>query len=102
MKLAIKSLVVAAAVTLSASVAFNATANTQKLDQLLQQIQQQRTVEGRINQERERAFLADRADKQALLNTAKRQLAEEEARGKRLQQQYAQNDIAIAQKQQEL
>jgi hypothetical protein len=44
MKMAIKSLVVAAAVTLSASVAFNATANTQKLDQLLQQIQQQKQV----------------------------------------------------------
>lgn len=102
MKLAIKNLVVAAAVTFSAAVAFNATANPQKLDELLQQIQQQRTVEGRVNQERERAFLADRADKQALLNTAKRQLAEEEARGKRLQQQYAQNDIDIAQKQQEL
>jgi biopolymer transport protein ExbB len=102
MKMAIKSLVVAAAVTLSSAVAFNATANTDKLDQVLQQIQQQRTVEGRVNQERERAFLAERADKQALLNTAKRQLADEEARGKRLQQEYAQNDIAIAQKQQEL
>ncbi len=102
MKLAIKNLIVAAAVTLSASVAFNATANTQELDRLLQQIQQQRTIEGRVNQERERAFLADRADKQALLNTAKRQLSDEEARGKRLQQQYAQNDISIAQKQQEL
>lgn len=102
MKLAIKNLIVAAAVTFSASVAFNATANTQELDKLLQQIQQQRTIEGRVNQERERAFLAERADKQALLNTAKRQLADEEARGRRLQQQYAQNDILIAQKQQEL
>ena len=102
MKMAIKSLVVAAAVTLSASVAFNAVANTEKLDQLLQQIQQQRTVEGRVNQERERAFLAERADKQALLNAAKKALADQEARGKRLQQEYAQNDILIAQKQQEL
>lgn len=102
MKLAIKNLIVAAAVTFSASVAFNATANTQKLDELLQQIQQQRTVEGRVNQERERAFLADRADKQALLNAAKKALADQEARGKSLQQQYAQNDIDIAQKQQEL
>lgn len=102
MKMAIKSLVVAAAVTLSASVAFNAVANTEKLDQLLQQIQKERTVEGRVNQERERAFLADRADKQALLNAAKKAHADEEARGKRLQAQYAENDTLIAQKQQEL
>ncbi|WP_333607874.1 MotA/TolQ/ExbB proton channel family protein [Arsukibacterium sp.] len=102
MRQAIKTFVVAAAVTLSASVAFNAVANTAKLDQLLEQIKRERVVEGRVNQERERAFLAERADKQALLNTAKRQLTEEEARGRRLQQQYAQNDITIAQKQQEL
>jgi biopolymer transport protein ExbB len=36
MRKAIKTLVVAAAVTLSASVAFNAAANTEQLDQLLE------------------------------------------------------------------
>ena len=65
MRKAIKTLVVAAAVTLSASVAFNAAANTAQLDQLLEQIKKERAVEGRMNQERERAFLAERADKQA-------------------------------------
>ncbi|SNY51699.1 outer membrane transport energization protein ExbB [Arsukibacterium tuosuense] len=102
MRKAIKTLVVAAAVTLSASVAFNAAANTAQLDQLLEQIKKERAVEGRMNQERERAFLAERADKQALLNTAKRQFAEEEARGDRLAKQYSENDILIAQKIQEL
>ena len=102
MKQVFKSMLIAAAVTLSAGVAFNAAANTEKLDQLLQQLKKERTVEGRVNQERERAFLAERADKQALLNTAKKQFADEEARGKRLQKQYADNDILIGQKQQEL
>lgn len=102
MKQAFKSMLIAAAVTLSAGVAFNATANTDKLDQLLEQLKKERTIEGRANQERERAFLAERADKQALLNTAKRQFTDEENRGKRLQKEYADNDILIGQKQQEL
>lgn len=102
MKQVFKSMLIAAAVTLSAGVAFNAAANTEKLDQLLQQLKKERTVEGRANQEREREFLAERADKQALLNTAKRQFTEEENRGKRLQKEYADNDILIGQKQQEL
>ena len=102
MKQVFKSMLIAAAVTLSAGVAFNAAANTEKLDQLLEQLKKERTVEGRVNQERERAFLAERADKQALLNTAKKQFADEENRGKRLQKEYADNDILIGQKQQEL
>lgn len=102
MRKAIKTLVVAAAVTLSAAVAFNAAANTAQLDQLLEQIKKERAVEGRMNQERERAFLAERSDKQSLLNTAKKQFADEEARGKRLAKQYSDNDILIAQKIQEL
>ncbi len=102
MKQTFKSMLIAAAVTLSAGVAFNASANTEKLDQLLEQLKKERTIEGRVNQERERAFLAERADKQALLNTAKKQFTDEENRGKRLQKEYADNDILIGQKQQEL
>jgi len=95
-------MLIAAAVTLSAGVAFNAAANTEKLDQLLEQLKKERTVEGRANQERERAFLSERSDKQSLLNTAKKQYSDEENRGKRLQKEYADNDILIGQKQQEL
>ncbi|MDP5144159.1 MotA/TolQ/ExbB proton channel family protein [Rheinheimera baltica] len=102
MKQAFKSMLIAAAVTLSAGVAFNAAANTEKLDQLLEQLKKERTVEGRANQERERAFLSERSDKQSLLNTAKKQYSDEENRGKRLQKEYADNDILIGQKQQEL
>ena len=102
MKKTFKTMLIAAAVTLSAGVAFNAAANTDKLDQLLEQMKKERTIEGRANQERERAFLAERADKQALLNTAKKQFTDEENRGKRLQKEYADNDILIGQKQTEL
>lgn len=102
MSMKFKSFVVAAAVTLSASMTFSTVADTAKLDQLLEQVKKQRVIEGRVNQERERAFLADRADKQALLNAAKKAFSDEEARGKRLQKQYADNDILIAQKQAEL
>ena len=92
----------AAALTLSAGIAFNATADTAKLDQLLQQIKKERTVEGRVNQEREREFLSERSDKQSLLNTAKKQQAAEETRGTNLQKKFQENDQLIAQKQQEL
>lgn len=102
MNKAMKTMLAAAALTLSAGVAFNATADTAKLDQLLQQVKKERTIEGRVNQEREREFLSDRADKQALLNTAKKQLAAEETRGKNLQKSFQENDQLIAQKQQEL
>ncbi|MEH8020536.1 MotA/TolQ/ExbB proton channel family protein [Rheinheimera metallidurans] len=102
MKLVFKSMLIAAAVTLSAGIAFNATADTGKLDQLLEQLKKERTVEGRVNQDREKAFLADRAAQQSLLNTAKKQFSDEEGRGKRLQKEYADNDILIGQKQQEL
>jgi biopolymer transport protein ExbB len=55
-----------------------------------------------MNQQREREFLAERSDKQAMLNTAKKEFADEEARGKRLAKAYSDNDILIAQKIQEL
>lgn len=102
MNKAIKTMLAAAALTLSAGIAFNATADTAKLDQLLQQVKKERTIEGRVNQERERAFLANRAEQQNALNDAKKQLANEETRGKNLQKKFQENDQLIAQKQQEL
>ena len=97
-----KSIIVAAAVTATASMAFNVSASTAKLDEILQQVQRERQLEGRINQQREQAFINARADQQRILNEAKRTLAAEEARGERLQKEYADNDILIAQKEQEL
>ena len=92
MKKVFKGLVVAAVVTMSAGVCLTAAADTAKLDQLLEQVKKSRTTEGKINQQREQEFLSDRADKQALLNRAKAEFAAEEARGKSLTQQFADNE----------
>lgn len=102
MKKVFKGLVIAATVTLSAGVCLNAAADTAKLDQLLEQVKQSRTAEGRINQQREKEFLADRADKQALLNRAKAEFASEESRGRSLTQQFADNEGKLGAKEAEL
>lgn len=102
MRTLFKSLIVAVAVTATASMAFDASANTNRLDQILEQVKRERQLEGRVNQEREQAFINARQDQQRLLTEARRALANQEARGERLQKEYADNDILIAQKEQEL
>ena len=93
MKKVFKGLVIAAAMTMSAGVCLTAAADTAKLDQLLEQVKKDRLSEGKIDQAREQEFLSDRADKQALLNKAKAAFAAEEARGKSLTQQFADNSF---------
>ncbi|MCH8501473.1 MAG: MotA/TolQ/ExbB proton channel family protein [Aliidiomarina sp.] len=104
MKQVVKNLMVAAAgLTLAASAAFGASAQeARSLDQLLQQVQQQRAAMQRIDEAREREFMSDRADKQALLRQAQQQLRNEQQRSTRLQEEYAQNEINIANKETEL
>ena len=104
MKQVVKNLMVAAAgLTLAASAAFGASAQEARtLDQLLQQVQQQRAAMQRIDEAREREFMSDRADKQALLRQAQQQLRNEQQRSTRLQEEYAQNEINIANKETEL
>ncbi|MCT6699061.1 MotA/TolQ/ExbB proton channel family protein [Rheinheimera sp. 4Y26] len=102
MKKVFKGLVIAAAMTMSAGVCLTAAADTAKLDQLLEQVKKDRLSEGKIDQAREQEFLSDRADKQALLNKAKAAFAAEEARGKSLTQQFADNEGKLAAKEQEL
>ena len=102
MKKLFKGFAVAAALTVSAGAALNAHANTEALDKILEQVKQNRISEGKINKQREQEFLNDRADKQALLNKAKRELAAEKARGERLNEQFKQNEITLAEKEVEL
>jgi biopolymer transport protein ExbB len=102
MKKLFKGLAVAAVLSVSAGAALNAHANTEALDKILEQVKQDRISSGKINKEREQEFLSTRADKQALLNKAKRELAAEEARGDRLKKQYAQNEATLASKEAEL
>lgn len=99
----VKSLLVAAAFSLSAgaSVAY-AQEEAKSLDQLLEMVKQNRAASQRINAEREAEFTSARADKQALLTNANRQLANEKSRGERLQREFAENEVSLANKEEEL
>ncbi|WP_404408190.1 MotA/TolQ/ExbB proton channel family protein [Pseudidiomarina marina] len=99
----VKSLLVAAAFSLSAGASSAyAQDEAKSLDQLLELVKENRAASQRINAQREAEFTSERADKQALLNDAKRQLANEKSRGERLQAEFAENEISLANKEQEL
>lgn len=104
MKQVVKHLITAAAgLSMAAGVAFTASAQeATSLDDLLRIVQENRVSTQRIDQERERRFTADRANQQQLLQQAQQQLNEEEERGQRLQQEFAQNEIDLANKETEL
>jgi len=100
MKKFIKSFAIIATLGLSVG-AMNVQADA-KLDELLQQVKKDRISEGKINKQREDEFKSARADKQALLNKAKRELKAEKERGDRLAKQFAQNEITLGEKAVEL
>lgn len=92
-----------AGLTLVAGAAFSASAQEAKtLEQLLEQVQQSRQASQRIDQQRESAFRQERADKQALLREAQKQLENEHRRSERLQQEYSDNESTLAAKEVEL
>ncbi|GAB3022434.1 MotA/TolQ/ExbB proton channel family protein [Bowmanella dokdonensis] len=72
------------------------------LDQLLEQVKKNRVSEARINAQREAEFNSARADKQALLRKAQADLKAEQDRGDRLAKQYSDNEVRLAEKEQEL
>nr|WP_259368485.1 MULTISPECIES: MotA/TolQ/ExbB proton channel family protein [unclassified Colwellia] len=84
----------------SMTVATSAVAND--LDDLLKQVKNDRISEGKLDKAREAEFTSARADKQALLNKAKKELANQNTRNDRLTKEYAANDITIAQRSIEL
>jgi len=96
MKKAINFLLLAASITVAASASAN------QLDDLLKQVKNDRISEAKIDKKREAEFTSARADKQALLNKAKKELANQQARNKRLTKEYADNEITLAQKAVEL
>jgi biopolymer transport protein ExbB len=100
MKTTIKTLVATASIALVAGFA-NAQAPT-TLDDLLNQVKNDRVSEKRLNEAREREFLDERADKQALLRKAQANLKAEEDRGDRLTAQFATNEQTIVDKDIEL
>ena len=98
MKKAINFLLLAASMT--AGIATSANAN--ELDDLLKQVKADRISVAKLDKKREAEFTAARADKQALLNKAKKELANQQARNKRLTKEYAANEITLSQKAVEL
>jgi len=87
---------------LTASLTLAASASANQLDDLLKQVKSDRISEAKLDRKREAEFISARADKQALLNTAKKELEAQNVRNKRLTQEYADNEIALAQKEVEL
>ena len=81
---------------------FVATTQANQLDDLLKQVKADRISEAKLDKKREAEFLSARADKQSLLNKAKKELADQNARNKRLTKEYAANEITLSQKAVEL
>ncbi|MFB0980891.1 MAG: MotA/TolQ/ExbB proton channel family protein [Alteromonadaceae bacterium] len=96
MKNIIKFVMLAASMTVATSAVAN------DLDDLLKQVKNDRISEGKLDKKREAEFKSARADKQALLNKAKKELANQNTRNDRLTKEYAANDITIAQRSVEL
>ena len=98
MKTVFKSILAAATVALMASSAQAANS----LEDLLNEVKKNRVSEARINKQREAEFQSARADKQALLRKAQADLKSETSRGDRLQKQFADNEVRLAEKEVEL
>ena len=96
MKNIIKFVMLAASMTVATSAVAN------DLDDLLKQVKNDRISEGKLDKKREAEFKSARADKQALLGKAKKELANQNTRNARLTKEYATNDITIAQRAVEL
>ncbi|MBL0712021.1 MAG: MotA/TolQ/ExbB proton channel family protein, partial [Colwellia sp.] len=79
-----------------------ATTQANQLDDLLTEVKADRISDAKRDKKREAEFLSARSDKKALLNKAKRELANQNARNKRLTKEYAANEITLAQKEVEL
>ena len=100
MKPVFKSLLAAATVAVAATGAQAQEAKS--LKDLLDQVQQNRVSEARLDKQREAEFQSARADKQALLRKAQSDLKAEQARGDRLQKQFSDNEVTLNEKAAEL
>ncbi|MDO8844703.1 MAG: MotA/TolQ/ExbB proton channel family protein [Methylicorpusculum sp.] len=72
------------------------------LDQLLNEVKRNQGIEGKINQEREARFLAEKAKQQSLLAGARADLSAQERLSAQLKQQLEANEQALNQLQTEL
>lgn len=69
------------------------------LAELLELVKDGKVVNGRVNDQREREFLADKNRQQEAVRNAERQQRDEEARSERLEAQFEKNEQDIAAKQ---
>lgn len=99
-----KALVVIAALTysLTAFAAEQEEIPAKSLPELLELVRDGRIANTRINEEREREFLADKANQQQEVRNAERMQLEEEAEAERLEKIFLENEEEIAEKQESL
>ncbi|MCM2679823.1 MotA/TolQ/ExbB proton channel family protein [Echinimonas agarilytica] len=103
MKQLTKSIMFAAALTVSAGAAMPVMAdNAQTLDQLLQQVKKDRISEKKVNKKREAEFLSDRSKMQSRLNKSESDLAASVQRGEDLKAAFSANEQTIVDKETEL
>ena len=73
--------------------------HAQSLAELLQLVKDGKVVNQRVNEQREREFIADKNRQQQAVRDARREQANEEARSERLEAQFEKNEQDIAAKQ---
>jgi biopolymer transport protein ExbB len=102
MKFVKNCLMVAAAGLLSSSFAMAQTEKAQSLDQLLDMVKKSQVSESAEYKQREAEFARDKANQSNLLAQAKNTRANEEARSSALEKQYAEQQVAVKAKRDQL
>jgi len=92
-------LAAAFAVSMAGSVQAEEEIQAKSLAELLQLVKDGKVVNQRVNEQREREFVADKNRQQKAVNDAQNEQAREEARSERLEAQFEKNEQDIAAKQ---
>ena len=92
-------LAAAFAVSMAGSVQAEDEIQAKSLAELLQLVKDGKVVNQRVNEQREREFIADKNRQQKAVNDAQNEQAREEARSERLEAQFEKNEQDIAAKQ---
>ena len=79
-----------------ASIPVNAAGKAASLDALLQQVQQGKIHESKENKAREQEFTRNKARQNQMLADARKRRATEEARSARMERQFDDNELVIA------
>ena len=96
MKLLLKNLAGLLLIASFSAQAADEAVQASSLSELLNMVKEGKVVNGRINERREKEFLADKSRQNQALRSARRQQANEEARSERLEAQFEKNEQNIA------